>query len=93
MLTIAIQIGNSDDKLTQREWSAFVSLVDSCIKEHSQAIHFSGAAWGCAPWQNAAWVCEVLRSHIPSLKAHVKRARQQYRQDSVAWLEGSTEFI
>lgn len=93
MKTITIQIGNSDDKLTQKEWAGFNLLVNSRIKGYAQAIHFHGVSTGDADWQNAAWIIELDDFSLSHLKRELKRLRQEYKQDSVAWTIGKTEFI
>lgn len=43
MKTATIQIGNSDDKLTQSEWSDFVSAIKDAVQRFSERIHFLAA--------------------------------------------------
>lgn len=38
MNTICIQIGNSDDKLTQKEWSDFVKEIQACCVRLREVI-------------------------------------------------------
>ena len=90
--TVTIQIGNSDDKLTQREWSEYVEDVRKIV-EGLRGVHFFGAAPTYAPWQNAAWVIECDDEVRVWLKENVTKIRKEYKQDSVAWTEGTTEFI
>jgi hypothetical protein len=40
MSTVTIQIGNSDDKLKQSEWSDFVTEADSIIGHMSNKLYF-----------------------------------------------------
>ena len=91
--TVTIQIGNSDDKLSQRQWAEFVGSVNTAISQCCEHVHFSGSPAGTAPWQNAAWVVEVPDHSIPGLKRAVTAIRQSYSQDSAAWTEGETKFI
>ena len=105
MKTVTIQIGNSDDKLTQQEWHLFVSDIECEISLFSENIHFSGASQGNAPWQNYAFVFEfndnkvkdsgvtVLGDQYKLLKERLSIVGKKYKQDSVAWTEGTTEFI
>lgn len=92
--TIIIQIGNSDDKLTQKEWSAYVKKIERAIIKHASEVHFSGFSVGDAPWQNAAWVFvpdpEGFTKYLPE---RLREIRTEYRQDSIAWTEGETQFI
>lgn len=98
--TIALQIGNSDNKLAQKEWAAFVNAIHSAIvlytndlKNFDSPIHFSAPSVGWADWQNAAWVFSCKEFNIPELKERISEIREIYKQDTVAWLEGKTEFI
>lgn len=96
---ITIQIGNSDDKLTQKEWSNFVRDVADAIDRSAVVIHFFGAAPNYERWQNAAWVVAPdsrtprPAKEIATLKERIARIRQLYRQDSVAWTDGETELV
>lgn len=87
---ILIQIGNSDDKLSQTQWSSFChSLLDLC--ESYGDVHFSGGSDPTAPWQNYAVMVE---SHRPgTLKMEIGLLRYRWGQDSIAWLDGQTQFI
>jgi hypothetical protein len=93
--TVYISIGNSDDKLTQAEWSAFYRHTRQAIEGYSQVIHGSWVSRTEDPWQNACWCFEPIADH--SARAGLKRVLAQiaadYRQDTIAWAEASTEFI
>lgn len=94
MKTITIQIGNSDDKLTQKEWAEYVKFVGLAVETYAAIIYFSGFSLGGAPWQNAAWVL-TPNSDIDAqhLRRQLSQIRVEYRQDSIAWTEGQTDFI
>ena len=91
--TVCIQIGNSDNKLTQEEWSNFVNGVRYYVKTFSVSIFFDGSSPNDAPWQNHALIfgCDLENYH--RIREHAIRLRKQFKQDSVALLEGDTEFI
>jgi hypothetical protein len=93
MKTVCLQVGNSDDKLSQADWSRFVSEIRYTVVEWITDIHFSGASYPTESWQNACFVWAVPDENIEKVKDAVKEIRQRYQQDSVAWLEGSTEFV
>jgi hypothetical protein len=92
---VYISIGNSDDKLTQREWSAFMMRTHLAIQDRATTIH---GAWYSPPgveWQNACW-CAELRSSARSeqLKDSLRLLAREFRQDSIAWAEApTTEFL
>ena len=93
MKTITFQIGNSDDKLTQREWAAFVEDIDHEINVLAKHVHFCGFSLGDAAWQNACWVFELETARENELKTLVTEHRSRFKQDSVAWTEGQTVFV
>ena len=93
MKTITIQIGNSDDKLTQAEWASFVRTMRSSILDSAHTVHFFGAPMNWENWQNAAWVIAIEEDRIPILKQEIIKVRQEFKQDSVAWTEGETLFV
>jgi len=93
MKTVVIQIGNSDDKLSQVSWAAFVLAVRTQILEHCRQVHFFGAPSNWERWQNAAWVFECDEEKIPALKLAVRDVRLCFDQDSIAWMEGETQFV
>ena len=90
-MTITIQIGNSDDKLTQIEWSNYVSEIQDMLVDSGTKIHFFGGSTTWSPWQNVAWVIDT--NEAQEIAAAVGQIRKKYNQDSVAWTEGSTLFI
>jgi hypothetical protein len=91
MNTIIVQIGNSDNKLTQREWANFVSAVDTIINNCKQ-IHFRGGSPFDSSVQNACWVF-TYEGNIVDLKSRLTVIREAMRQDAVAITFGVTEFI
>lgn len=91
--TITIQIGNSDNKLSQNEWSHFFHFVKGAIDERVHQTHFEGTSDPVAPWQNAAWVVIPFEHKIEELKRELSLLCYSFKQDSIAWTEGETEFI
>jgi hypothetical protein len=98
--TIYVSIGNSDDKLSQGDWSSFCTDIDRAI---SRACRYNGTAvhgrWYSLPneqWQNACWGIEVddaCAFVLDVLREDLARACKQYQQTSIAWAEGTTAFI
>jgi hypothetical protein len=91
-MTVVIQIGNSDDKLSQVEWSQFVRRVSKLVDEYGE-VHFSGHSTPDAPWQNACWVVEVEEDQLGDLTNFLTECRMLFKQDSVAMTCGQTAFI
>jgi hypothetical protein len=93
MKTITIQIGNTDDKLTQALWAQFFERCNDLIRTLAHRTHFAGCSVGSAPWQNACWVILIADDLAQVLQKRLTELREQFHQDSVAWTEGETVFI
>lgn len=91
--TITIQIGNSDNKLTQVEWARFVEEINMIILQHRDQQHFFGGSINWMPWQNVCWVITCAEWNIDELKAALVRIRAKYSQESVAYMEGEPQFL
>lgn len=95
MILVYISIGNSDDKLTQKEWSQFWIEFAAEVISVAKVIH---GAWFSNPagqFQNACW-CVEFENEIKEKEARqtATEVRQRFRQDSVAWaFVPETEFI
>ena len=92
-MIVYISIGNSDDKLTQAEWSAFVKDVDAAVKMYSTSQHGKWMSLPNAPWQNACWCVEVSEGATLFLKDALSTLAAAYRQDSIAYAVADTTFI
>jgi hypothetical protein len=90
-ITVFVQIGNSDDKLTQARWSDYVGDVEFVLRHLTK--HFAGLAAGDRPWQNACWCVEVPLNQRDPIRARLAKAAAEFDQDSIAWAEAQTTFI
>ena len=94
MTTVYVSIGNSDDKLSQREWADFISDTADTIAPAAEQIH---GAWFSAPdqpWQNMSICFEIGEASVDGLKGSLEQLAADYRQDSIAWaVVAETEFI
>lgn len=93
MYTAAILIGNSDDKLTQKEWSEYVTEVTEQLLRWNCAMHFHGTSNSAAPWQNACWVFMLSEDSIGMVRKWLGKLATKYRQDSIAFMLGGTDFV
>ena len=93
MQTLTVQIGNSDNKLSQQEWAHFVAAVRKIIGDWSCRIHFQGGSDWDAPWQNACWVCEVDHTGKDELIKRLSNCRKTFRQESIALTWGDTDLL
>jgi hypothetical protein len=94
--TIIIQIGNSDNKLTQEEWHNFVYEVNDLICTTADKIYFAGGPSNYSLYQNAAWITEyrkISKMRLDIFSSKLKELKEKYKQDSIAWTEGITTFI
>jgi hypothetical protein len=100
---VTVQFGNSDDRLTQREWSELVAAVSRVVNvevlDHGGGLHFFGTAPADAPWQNACWVVELppgdgaATRAAHALKRELATVAHTFRQDSFAWQLGDVELV
>jgi hypothetical protein len=90
-----ITIGNSDDKLTQREWSRFYGLGGDALRRDAIVMHGGWLSAASAPWQNACWCVELEPGQrTEQLKAKLGALAAEFGQDSIAWAEApSVEFL
>ena len=91
--TVCIQIGNSDDRLSQLEWCEFVKETGKQIDRRADIIYFTGFSVPSAPWQNACWVFDIDSQESRLLWDNMNSLRDKFRQNSIAWTEGITVFI
>ena len=91
--TITIQIGNSDDKLSQVRWHDFCHHMQSVLESEKIELHFSGFSYQGAPWQNACWVGVVDVDRLPSIKAALRTCAELFDQESIALTVGDTTFV
>lgn len=98
-MIVYVTIGNSDDKLEQRQWSAYCAAVNSVV---DQAESFGSAIvhgrWYSLPnerWQNACWCLEFRCSDevVGQYSEELARLARVFRQDSVAWSEATTTLL
>ena len=88
-----IQIGNSDNKLTQQEWSEYVAAVHAATTVDGIETHFFAASEGSKPWQNACWVVAISELDADDMMKAVTKIRKQYKQESVAIVLGNVRLI
>lgn len=92
--TVTVQTGNSDDKLSQRDWAELAAKVEQAVMRNSVQIHFSGAAAATMPWQNACVVAEVKDPfQMLQLTKELKAIGRQFKQDAIAVTFGQTEMV
>lgn len=93
-MIVYISIGNSDDKLTQAEWSEFCGWVATSVGMFADHTHGKWFSIPSEPWQSACWCVEIHPDRVERLKLRLRNATIQFEQDSIAWAEvPNPEFI
>lgn len=91
-MNAVIGIGNSDDKLTQLQWSNYIEAVAMMINAASYQVYFAGFSDPTAPWQNACWVIHI-GDDVLYLKRQLLNIAKRFNQDSIALTLGETELL
>lgn len=92
--TVFICIGNSDNKLTQREWVCLQLDLRMMLQEAAVARHGDWHSFPDSIYVNACWCIEIEEDEIPELKGRLAALAIEYKQDSIAWNETTdTEFL
>jgi hypothetical protein len=90
---VYVSIGNSDDKLAQAEWSGYASRVRAECRNYAIKVHGEWYSASSGAWQNACFCLELTEHLVGMLRQALIEARQEFRQDSVAWAVAETEFL
>ena len=91
-MDVHVSIGNSDDKLSQGEWALFCAAVENAVRASTGSIY---GIWYSTPqshWQNMCIAFGIDGDDKP-LRRELCYLAWLYQQDSLAWLQGDTEFI
>lgn len=91
--TIVIQIGNSDDKLSQGQWAEYVTGLRLVVVSFAPTIHFSGGSPCDARWQNFCIVGEIAVQNLPAFDAELRELAKSFDQESIAVIIGETAFV
>ena len=94
-IIVYISIGNSDDKLTQAQWSEFWIAMAAEVISLSQKTHGAWFSNPAGPWQDACWCVEFISEAVEkTARDAAAEVRKRFRQDSIAWAAApETEFI
>lgn len=95
MTVIYAAIGNSDDKLTQEQWSKFVTQFVALVRRHADRVYGEWYSAPDAPFQNACMGFAVdTEPELLALREELTSLRTMYRQESAAWaVVDRTEFV
>lgn len=92
-MNIFVEIGNSDDGLSQEAWARFAFQVHCQIQAMASRLYTVAYSLPNSKWQNACWHFELDAIKILKLKEKLQDIAYKFRQDSIAWTEGKTEFL
>jgi len=90
--TVHISIGNSDGRLTTVEWADYYHDTDEFIRSQALQVYGAWHSLPAVPWLNACWAIQA-DEFDDLLRVGLAELARKYGQDSIAWLEGETEFI
>lgn len=91
-MTVYVSIGNSDDKLTQADWSYFQErLLEEVLK--LGRVHGVWHSLPDTPFQNMCVCADVVDIDMPELQVALRKLAADFRQDSIAWAEATTTFL
>ncbi len=94
MITAYVSAGNSDDKLSQADWAAFVQQVRLALSGRARETHGEWYSLPDQPYQNACFCVVFADADVPLVKQELAKLREAWGQESVAWAEvPATEFI
>lgn len=95
MTQIYVSIGNSDDKLTQKEWYRFCDDLVSILDDFAEDDRIYGQWYSLpnAKWQNMVASIEINVSQVDNLRDVLSQLAAEYRQDSIALQPGTAELI
>ncbi|SDT74318.1 hypothetical protein [Actinoplanes derwentensis] len=99
MAVVHIAIGNSDDRLTPRQWSALMTAVGGAVSRAAvmpgARVHGAWTSGNHLPWQNACW-CSPLpagQRFVTVRRIRLGRLASRFRQGPIARAVAGTEFI
>lgn len=94
MITVYISIGNSDDKLTQIEYSQFWIAMAAQVIGLASKTH---GAWFSNPvgsYQNCCWCVEFPSEAVEkTAREEAAAIGRRFRQESIAWATAETDFL
>ncbi len=91
--TIAILIGNSDNKLSQHKWAEFIRDTRALVGKHCGEVHFDGGNSFDSKWQNMCIVAEIYDIDKPPFMNELYQLKVKYFQDSIAVICSETIML
>lgn len=92
-MIVYVGIGNSDDKLPQRDWVLFQLDTRQAIKDAAGYVIGDWHSFPDSIFQNACICFDLDDDKAPELKGTLAAIATQYRQDSIAWAVADTQML
>lgn len=92
-ITVIVLIGNSDNKLTQKDWHYFVSDVRTLIWIFEKETHFIGSTEPFSEYQSGCFVFVIEQTQLEALKERLILCKQRHSQNFIAMIIGNTQLI
>lgn len=92
-MIVYISIGNSDDRLTQRQWAGAIHSIGGVLQVWSDKIHGFWLTPTDSPYQGACWCIDILLDKCDGLKSQLRHEAYAWKQDSIAWAPAITQFL
>lgn len=92
--TVVVSIDNSDDKLTQREWSSMcmrIFMLSSELRGVELISH--GFTPGGSSKQSAHYIFSVPEDELRNIYGFLRLVAADFGQESIAVLTGTTRFM
>lgn len=93
MKNVSVLIGNSDNRLSQEDWSVFIRDCSNAVVRWSGVVHFAGGSLITSKYQNFCWVLEVEDEMVSYLKNELLRLKLLNHQESIAFITGEVELL
>lgn len=90
---IFLTIGNTDNKLSQKDWQQFQKDFKQTAESLAEKV------WGVwysdpkTPYQNMCIGILLSESNVKVLEDHLRELAIRYKQNSIAWSDAKTRFI
>lgn len=90
---VYIGIGNSDDKLSQREWACFQIDVRDALRQRDAHLIGEWHSYPDSIFQNGCYAIDTDGAAVDELKGDLAALATIYKQDAIAWAEAPTTLM
>lgn len=94
MKTVYVSVGNTDNKLSQREWYGLHTEVALFVTVYAKRVLGKWYSEPTSPYVNACFAFEIDEgANEEKLRHFLEATALKYHQDAIVWAEATTEFI